>query len=48
MHVLGEMNKTIACDVSQSMVELDWDPRVSLYDGMRSSIRWCRENGIEL
>ena len=48
VHVLGEMNKTIACDVSQSMIELDWEPRVALYDGMRSSIRWCRENGIEL
>ncbi len=48
IHVLGEMNKTIACDVSQSMVELDWRPEVSLYDGMRNSIRWCRENGIEL
>ena len=48
VHVLGEMNKTIACDVSQSMVELDWEPEVSLYDGMRTSIRWCRENGIEL
>ena len=48
VHVLGEMNKTIACDVSASIAELDWKPRVSLYDGMRTSIRWCRENGIEL
>lgn len=48
VHVLGEMNKTIACDVSQSIAELDWTPRVSLYEGMRTSIRWCRENGIDL
>lgn len=48
IHVLGEMNKTIACDVSRSIAELDWEPKVSLYDGMRASIRWCRENGIEL
>jgi nucleoside-diphosphate-sugar epimerase len=48
VHVLGEMNKTIVCDVSQTMLELDWEPRVSLYDGMRASVRWCRENGIQL
>lgn len=48
LHVLGEMNKNIACDVSTSVEELDWQPRVSLYDGMRASIRWCHENGIEL
>lgn len=48
VHVLGEMNKTIACDVSASITELGWQPRVELYDGMRASIRWCRENGIEL
>lgn len=48
IHVLGEMNKTIACDVSRSIDELGWTPKVSLYEGMRASIRWCRENGIEL
>jgi nucleoside-diphosphate-sugar epimerase len=48
VHVLGEMNKSIACDVSRSISDLDWTPKVSLYDGMRLSIRWCRENGIEL
>jgi nucleoside-diphosphate-sugar epimerase len=46
--VLGEMNHTIACDISASRLELGYEPRVALYDGMRSSIRWCVEQGLEL
>lgn len=48
IHVLGEMNKNIACDISASVAELGYDPEVELYDGMRRSIRWCREQGLEL
>jgi nucleoside-diphosphate-sugar epimerase len=48
LHVLGEMNHTIACDISASRLELGYEPRVALYDGMRSSIRWCVEQGLEL
>ena len=48
IHVLGEMDKTIACDISAARRELGYDPQVSLYDGMRTSIQWCRQNGIEL
>ena len=47
-HVLGEMNKTIAVDVSAARRDLGYDPQVALYDGMRASIRWCIEQGIEL
>lgn len=47
-HVLGEMNKTIAVDISAARAELGYEPTVSLYDGMRSSIRWCIDQGIEL
>ncbi|MEM9746589.1 MAG: NAD(P)-dependent oxidoreductase [Actinomycetota bacterium] len=47
-HVLGEMNKTIAVDVSAARRELGYAPEIELYEGMRRSIRWCRENGIEL
>jgi nucleoside-diphosphate-sugar epimerase len=28
--------------------ELGYDPEVELYDGMRCSIRWCVEQGLEL
>ncbi len=48
IHVLGEMDKTIACDISASVAELGYQPKVELYDGMRRSIQWCREQGLEL
>jgi nucleoside-diphosphate-sugar epimerase len=46
IHVLSEMNKTIACDVSRARRELDYRPAVALEEGMRRSIRWCVENGL--
>jgi nucleoside-diphosphate-sugar epimerase len=48
IHVLGEMDKTIACDISASVNELGYEPKVELYDGMRRSIQWCRGQGLEL
>ena len=48
IHVLGEMNKTIACDISAARRELGYDPEVDLYEGMRRSIRWCIAQGLEL
>ncbi len=45
IHVLSEMNKTIACDVSRAKAELGYQPAVALEEGMRRSIRWCLENG---
>ena len=48
LHVLGEMNHTIACDISATRAELGYQPRVELYEGMRTSIRWCVEQGLEL
>jgi nucleoside-diphosphate-sugar epimerase len=48
IHVLGEMDKTIACDISASVAELGYRPKVELYEGMRRSIQWCRSEGLEL
>ena len=48
IHVLGEMNKNIACSIDVARNELGYEPAVALYDGMRRSIRWCREQGLEL
>lgn len=45
VHVLGEMKDTIACDISKARDELGYDPQVSLLEGMRASIRWCRDHG---
>ena len=47
-HVLGEMNKTIAVDIAAARHDLGYDPRIGLAEGMRNSIRWCVEQGIEL
>lgn len=48
IHVLGEMNKNIACEIGVATEELGYAPDVDLYDGMRRSIRWCRAEGFEL
>ena len=48
LHVLGEMNHTIACDISVTRTELGYEPHVELYEGMRHSIRWCVDQGLEL
>jgi len=48
LHVLGEMDKTIACDISATRAELGYEPQVALEEGMRRSIRWCVEQGLEL
>ena len=48
LHVLGEMNHTIACDISVTRRELGYEPHVELYEGMRRSIRWCVEQGVRL
>jgi nucleoside-diphosphate-sugar epimerase len=48
LHVLGELNHTIACDISRARDELGYDPAVGLEDGMRASIRWCLEHGAPI
>ncbi len=46
IHVLSEMNKTIACSVARAEQELAYQPAVELEEGMRRSLRWCQEQGI--
>ena len=45
LHVLSEMNKTIACSIDKAKNELNYNPRFSLEEGMRQSISWCIKNG---
>jgi nucleoside-diphosphate-sugar epimerase len=40
IHVLSEMNKTIACRIDRARAELGYAPRVALEEGMRRSIDW--------
>ena len=46
IHVLSEMNKTIACSVARAEKELGYRPAIALEEGMRRSMVWCREQGI--
>jgi nucleoside-diphosphate-sugar epimerase len=48
VHVLSEMNKTIACSIGRARDELGYEPKVELLGGMRASVRWCLDAGIEL
>ena len=40
IHVLSEMNKTIACSIDKAVRVLGYDPKVGLEEGMRRSLRW--------
>ena len=46
LHVLSEVPLTIACDISKAKNELNYDPRISLTEGMRQSIRSAIDSGI--
>jgi nucleoside-diphosphate-sugar epimerase len=46
IHVLSEMNKTIACSIAKAERELGFAPRVDLREGMRRSLRWMVDRGI--
>jgi nucleoside-diphosphate-sugar epimerase len=45
VHVLGEMKDTIACDITRARLDLGYEPKVALYEGMRASIRFCLDRG---
>jgi nucleoside-diphosphate-sugar epimerase len=48
IHVLSEMNKTIACSVARAEKELGYRPAVALEEGMRRSLKWCVARGIKI
>jgi nucleoside-diphosphate-sugar epimerase len=48
VHVLGEMAHSIAVDISAARTDLGYEPVVSLADGMRTSVQWCLDQGLEL
>lgn len=45
VHVAGEMRRTIACDPSKAMADLDYQPPSRLEPGMTRSVEWAMENG---
>lgn len=48
LHVLSEMNLTIACAIDRAKRELGYRPLVELREGMRRSVQWCLDRGIEI
>jgi len=46
IHVLSEMNRTIACSVARAEGELGYSPGIELEEGMRRSLAWCKGRGI--
>ena len=48
LHVLSEMNLTIACSIDRARRELGYRPLVDLREGMRRSVKWCLDNDIEI
>ena len=48
LHVVGELGKTIRCDISRTVDVLGYDPQVSLLEGMRRSVRWCVSHGFDI
>jgi nucleoside-diphosphate-sugar epimerase len=47
IHVLSEMNKTIACSVAKAEQELGYRPAIDLEEGMRRSLAWCTAQGTK-
>ena len=45
IHVLSEMNKTIACSIAKAQRELEYEPLIELQEGMRRSLAWLIDNG---
>lgn len=41
IHVLSEMNKTIACDIAKAKKVLGYAPKIALREGMRLSVESC-------
>lgn len=48
IHVLSEMNKTIACSIAKAEKELGYNPKIELEEGMRRSIQWCLDNRVSI
>ena len=48
IHVLSEMNQTIACSVTRAETELGYRPAVALEEGMRRSLAWCIAQGAAI
>lgn len=48
IHVLGEVNKTIACSIERAKRELGYQPTISLEEGMRRTLAAAIDDGLSL
>ncbi len=48
IHVLSEMNKTIACSIDKARRDLNYEPEFDLIEGMRKSISWALNNNQKI
>ena len=46
IHVIGELNKNIACSIEKAKKDLGYQPKNNLREGMEKSIEWAREQGL--
>lgn len=42
-HLVGEANWNVGVSIEKARVELGYDPKVAIDDGMRAAVAWCRE-----
>jgi len=48
IHVLSEMNKSIACTIKKAEAELGYNPKISIEEGMRLSIKDAIDRGMSI
>jgi nucleoside-diphosphate-sugar epimerase len=48
LHVLGELGQTIAADASDARAAFELSDSSDLVSGMRASIAWCRDQGLNV
>jgi nucleoside-diphosphate-sugar epimerase len=48
IHVISEMNMTIACTIDRANQELGYRPLVDLREGMSRSVKWCLDHNIKI
>jgi len=48
VHVMSEMNRTIACSVDGAAEALGYRPAVAVEEGMDRSVAWCLDQGMDL
>jgi nucleoside-diphosphate-sugar epimerase len=42
------VDRTIACSIDRARLELGFEPKVAIEEGMRRSVRWCLDAGHRL